>query len=212
MEVAVPTKVHAMLPCPVTPSGRSPAQRTSSLIEEVAEETPPSPSPNHRDGEGLVGWCVDDRHPTLTGRVLVRWSEAGEERERWIPTLQQVPVRVHDRVLLMRPANFDEPVVTGVLDGFSRRPEPDRGTAASLELKQDEAVRITAEDGQGLVELFQGTDGNAVVRLLDEDVDLELPGALRVKASRIEMAAEKGPVEIEATDDVNVEGEMINLN
>jgi len=202
-----------MLPCPLSDTESGGSYVSSSLIEEVTDTTETSPRTlREAKGEGLVGECIDDKHPTLSGRVLVRWESDEEQVERWVPTLQQVPVRVHDRVLLMRPANFDEPVVTGVLDGFSRRTEPNRDTAASLDLKRDEAVRIASENGQGLVEIFQDKDGDAVVRLLDEDVNLEVPGKLRMKASRIEMEAVEGPVEIEASDDVNVRGEVINLN
>jgi len=212
-ELREPT-VHELLPYAVAESngsvsaaaqGETDGERSSSSSLSNGHGTSPAE-------EGIIAKCVDDRHPTLAGRVLVRWDEDSGSVEKWVPTLQQVPIRVDDRVLLMQPSNFDEPIVVGVLDGFSRRPEPDRETAASLELKRDEAVRIASEDGEELIELYQDKDGDPVVRLLDEDVNLELPGALRVKASRIEMEAERGPVEIEASDDVNVKGEMINLN
>lgn len=161
--------------------------------------------------EGLVGRCLDNQHPTLSGRILVRWEDDTGEAEKWVPTLQQVPVRVDDRVLLMNPSNFDEPVVVGVLDGFSRRPEPSRETAASLEVKRDEAVRVAGADGTPLIEVVRD-DSGPVIRLLQEDVDLEFPSALRLKAARIELLAERGSVDIMANDDVNVDGEIINLN
>jgi hypothetical protein len=164
------------------------------------------------EGEGLVAECLDDRHPTLTGRVLVEWSTPdGDERERWVPVLQGLSIRVADRVLLMRPANFEEPVVTGVLDGFTQRPAPSREASASVEIKRDEAVRVCGEDGEELIEMYQGEAG-PVVRLLQEDVDLELPGAFRLKASRIELEAARESVDVTARDDVNVDGEIINLN
>ena len=69
-----------------------------------------------------MGECVDDRHPTLQGRVRVRWTDAtGGPRDRWVPTLQGVAVREGDRVLLVTMAHEDEPVVTGVIDGFAAR-------------------------------------------------------------------------------------------
>jgi hypothetical protein len=159
----------------------------------------------------LLGTCLDVRHPTLQGRVLVRWAEQEATHERWVPTLQGLPVRPSDRVVLMQPANYDEAIVTGVLDGFTRRPEPKCETAAVLEIQRDEAVRVRSVDGQDLIEVFQSADG-PVVRLLDEDVHLELPGTLRVQAARIALEATQGSVEINASDDVNVRSEVINLN
>lgn len=207
------TDILTKLPCPAARPEREDGPQPGFLTEEVADETSNTASAaSPASEEGLVGRCMDDRHPTLAGRVLVRWNDsAGKEVERWIPTLQQVPVRVDDRVLLMRPENFDEPVVTGVLDGFTRRPEPDRETAASLELKQDEAVRVAGAHGEPLIELYRD-DSGPVIRLLQEDVDIEFPGALRMSAARIELEATRGSVDIEASDDVNVDGELINLN
>ena len=159
----------------------------------------------------LLGTCLDTRHPTLQGRVLVRWTEDQATQERWVPTLQGLPVRPSDRVVLMQPANHDEAIVTGVLDGFTRRPELPRQTAATLEIQRDESVRVTSVDGQELIEVFQSDDG-PVVRLLHEDVHLELPGTLRMKAARIVLEATQGSIEMDASDDVNLRGEVINLN
>src|SRR5690606_31600155 len=128
----------------------------------------PSPWP----GEGmLVAECLDPRHPTLTGRVLCRiTSPTGEAIERWIPTLMHLPVREGDRVLLARPQNLAEPVVVGVLDGFTPRPEPTRTPAAVRALAADETVRFESARGEPLVEIAPGERG-AVVRLLSADVE-----------------------------------------
>lgn len=161
---------------------------------------------------GLVGECIDIDHPTLRGRVLVRWTTAdGEERTRWLPTLQNLAVRPKDRLILINPANWDEMVVTGVIDGFAKRPEVRRQTAGRLELERDEAIRVTGRDGQELVEVFQ-TDEGPVVRVLNSDAGVELPGKLRLAADSIELEAGAGPIKIKASDDVIVNGEMIHLN
>jgi hypothetical protein len=159
-----------------------------------------------------VGECIDVDHPTLRGRVLVRWTTAdGEERTRWLPTLQNLPVRPNDRLLLLNPGNWDEMIVMGVVDGFAKRPEVRRQTAGRLELERDEAIRVTGRDGQELVEVFQ-TDEGPVVRVLNSDAGVELPGKLRLAADSIELEAGAGPVKIKASDDVIVNGEMIHLN
>lgn len=160
----------------------------------------------------LMGECIDAVHPTLRGRILVRWSiSGGGSMERWLPTLYRLPVREGDRVLLARVGNLDEAVVLGVMDGFSRRPEPALREVATLELASDECVTIRSTDGSELVQVRQGEQG-PVVRLLQSDVDLELPGSLRLKAEDIRLEARQGRVELSATDDVIVRGEIIRLN
>ncbi|MFV9645339.1 MAG: hypothetical protein ACNYWU_05900, partial [Desulfobacterales bacterium] len=138
-------------------------------------------------------------------------DSAGREYKQWVPTLQNLPVRAKDRVLLVKPGNWDEMVVTGVIDGFSRRPEIKRKTGSLLELARDEAIRVTGSDGQELMEIFQ-TDSGPVVQLLHKDVNVKLPGRLCLQADSIELEAGAGPINIKATDDVCINGEMIHLN
>ena len=172
------------------------------------------PSPSQEVGQSfapVIGECLDVRHPTLVGRVLVRVPDAaGEASERWLPTLQGLALRVGDRVLLVRANNETEAIAIGVVDGWRRRPEPER-SGPTMELKSDEAVRVVAESGEPLLEVVQGSDG-PVVRLLHRDTQVELPGKLRIRADAIELHAERGGVRIEATDDVVVRGETIQLN
>ncbi|MCG6958137.1 MAG: hypothetical protein LJF04_19280 [Gemmatimonadetes bacterium] len=166
----------------------------------------------HVAGPLLVGECVDATHPTLRGRVLVRIVDtAGEATERWLPTLYRLPVREADRVLLALPGNWEEAVVIGVIDGFARRPEAPTREGVSLVLAADECLRVKGEDGTSLVEVRQDEEG-PVVRLLQPRVDVEVPGAFRVRADEIRLEARKGSVELQATHDVVVRGEIIRLN
>lgn len=180
--------------------------RTATGRRDVAEVAA-------RAGGGLlVGECVNATHPTLRGRVRVRIEdETGESAERWLPTLYRLPVREADRVLVARAANWDEPVVIGVIDGFARRPEVPAREGASLTLAADECLRVRSQDGAELVEIRQEEEG-PVVRLLEPGVDVEVPGAFRVRADAIRLEARKGAVEVEATDDVIVRGEIVRLN
>nr|MBK7064821.1 hypothetical protein [Deltaproteobacteria bacterium] len=118
-----------------------------------------------------MGECVDDRHPTLQGRVRVRWTDAtGGPRDRWVPTLQGVAVREGDRVLLVAMAHEDEPVVTGVIDGFAARPAAEeRGPVLSL--AQGESLRVLGSDGAPLVELRQSPDGPGGAAAVDGRFD-----------------------------------------
>ena len=83
--------------------------------------------------------------------------------------------------------------------------------AAALALGPDEAVHVTTSDGAPLLELSH-TEAGLVVRLLSDDVDVEVAGELRVRARRIDLKAEQGELKLEARDDVIVQGENINLN
>ena len=162
--------------------------------------------------ESFVGDCLDARHPTLRGRVLVRWIDAlGAVRERWLPALHGLAVRQTDRVLAQQPSNWPEPVVMGVIDGYVARPEVLRDGVATLALKSDETIRVTTTDGQPLLELH-GSDQGPVVRLLSQDAKIEVPGQLELSARSIALHAREGAVEIKASDDVTVQGEVIRLN
>ncbi len=182
-------------------------RQTRVLFDEVlTDETVPAPP------VALVGEVVDQRHPVLQGRARVRWQDpVGEDHEQWLACLQGLVVRGGDRVMIQAAANWPEPVVTGVIDGFARRPDQPAREAARLELAADEAVTVTGQDEQPLLELRQTQDG-VRVRLLREDVDVELPGRLCLRADELELRASAGGVTIAASDDVVVEGEAVRLN
>lgn len=184
------------------------AATPTPLLEQIMSESPGSLLP----GESVIGACLDARHPSLLGRVLVQWSApSGAETSAWLPALHGLVVRDGDRVLLTRPSNAPEPIVVGVVDGFAARPEARRETAAQLELRADEALRVTSTDGTPLVEVFH-RDGGPVVRLLAGEVSLDLPGDLHLSARSVALIARGGEMKISARDDVIVVGETINLN
>ena len=195
---------------------RSAEELEASPLDEMLEEASPALAEPRLRVPGittsLVGKVIDDRHPSLRGRVRVRWSDLeGQIFERWLPALQGLPVRVSDRVLLTQPSNWPEYVVTGVIDGFARRSEIDREEKASLELERDEVLRVKSKSGEDLLELFD-TETGPVVRFVSPDVDLDLPGKLRIRAGSIELEAKRGQARITASDDVVVRGETVHLN
>ena len=122
-----------------------------------------------------------------------------------------VAVRKGDRVLVEHPANWPEPIVVGVIDGFAMRPTTPLLPGPTLTLNTDESVRIETNDGQDLIEVYQGKNG-PVVRLLNEDVSLEVEGRFSINAHSVDLGAGKGKVRITAQDDVEVEGRKIKLN
>ena len=98
------------------------------LAAGVSPEAAPCPAVPHlllRPHETVVGECLDARHPSLAGRVLVHWSlYTGPGGSAWLPTLHGIPVCAGDRVLVTQPSNAPEPIVVGVIDGFAPLHEP----------------------------------------------------------------------------------------
>ncbi len=181
------------------------------LFQEMLMGTANRAGPQRNLAESFVGECEKTRHPTLNGRIFVSWEEGQDCKRAWLPTLHALSVRKCDRVLLQWPANWPEPIVVGVIDGFAARPEVQPSVAATLEVQRDESVRIHAVDGTGLIEIRVAESG-PVVRILSRDVDIEFSGALNITADQIALRAQRGPVQIDATDDVVIRGETIQLN
>ena len=120
-------------------------------------------------------------------------------------------MREGDRLLVAGAENWAEPIVTGVVDGFARRPRSTSERGPRLELQRDQSLLLTTAEGEPLVELRQGPDG-PVVRLLDRGVALELPGKLSLTADSISLRAVRGGIEMDASDDIALRGELIHLN
>jgi hypothetical protein len=190
-------------------------QAGASPLEELLAARPKSlPGvPGEAWPEGhVVATCTDDRHPTLAGRVRVRWENPrGHVCECWATTLSGLAVRVADRVLVLKLPHELDPVVLGVVDGFSRRPEVPRSVAQVLEMRGDETLQINADRGQPLVEITRNQQG-PVLRLLQADTQIELSGRLSIAAAAIDLRARAGGVRIDASDDVEIAGEAIHLN
>ena len=189
-----------------------PETRPAALLREVIKTT--AAAAPAQDTGTLVGECLEDEHEVLRNRIKVGWIDpGGDPRQAWLAPLRNLVVRQGDRVLLTRPANWPEPLVTGVLDGLHRPGPTPAGLrqGPSLRLRADERVRVAGEQGQDLLELRQSEHG-PVLRLLGPDLDLELPGRLRLSATEIALVARRGDVRVDASDDVKVRGEVIELN
>ncbi len=174
----------------------APAAPPSVLDALLDASPPPSPAPPGP----LLGECLETRG----GEALVR--VAGAEA-RWAPVLRGAPVHAGDRVLLVQPPGAAPPVVVGALGGSADRAPP----PAAVALRADQALEVRDAQGAPLLEVAEAATG-VVIRLLRADLDLELPGALRVSARSIELSARQGGVAIDAAGDVTVDGRMIRLN
>lgn len=70
---------------------------------------------------------------------------------------------------------------------------------------------IHSHNGNPLVEICQEND-QPVVRLLSDDVNLDLNGKLKISAQSIDLEAKRGRVSITAESDVVIKGEVVELN
>ena len=169
------------------------------------------PKPAWPDGH-VVATCTEQRHPTLTGRIRARCEDAhGRVVESWVATLSGLSVRVSDRVLVLKLPEELDPIAVGVVDGFSRRPETPKLIAQVIEMKRDETLQVQADNGLPLLQITRNEQG-PMIRLLQADTQVELPGKLCIAAGAIELRARAGAVRIDASDDVEIVGEAIHLN
>jgi hypothetical protein len=196
---------------PRAPAGELPAPLTT--LAELLEGTVARPEPSSATPSCMIGECIAAQHPTLQGRVQVRFatSRGGPELERWVPKLQSLPVRAGDRVMMIRPDNAQEWIVTGVIDGFATRPEVQKSERARIELERDEAISVVSSEGTPLVEISQGQAGPCI-KVLEPDVQVEFAGKLALRAKDIELVATQGEVAVTASADVVLKGETIRLN
>jgi hypothetical protein len=190
---------------PSDPVERMAATPASLRVEQISTVAPASSG----GLTALVGVCVDDRHPSLAGRVLVRIVDGEGERERWLATLAHLPVRCEDRVLLLQPGNWPEPLIVGVIDGLRPRTAPTRA-AAALTLRSDETLEVRDSDGTPLLAITP-TPAGPVLRLARADQRLEIAGRLAFAADAIDFVA-RGEMSLAAGGDVVVTGEEIKLN
>ena len=192
-----------------------------SLFDAGAAPLPAAPARASATPGLLAGEVTDTHHPDSPGRVRVRWLSAqGEAVERWLPCLRGQQPRKGERVLIEQPANWPEPLVTGILAaaaGVREAVEPDTHdtdtsqTAQTLTLAPDECVRIDDAHGQPLVQILASSAG-PVVRLMSPNVNLEAAGKLSLRAQTLELEAGRGGVDIRTQADTVVRSRYIRLN
>jgi hypothetical protein len=184
------------------------ASAFASLLEAPSRGLPVPTLP-------FVASCTEVKHPSLHGRVKIRRERSADadagDRERWVPVLHGLSIRVGDRLFVQHVDGHPDPIVIGVIDGFLPRPAPPPEPGPRLVLQRDESVRVESPDGDALLEILQNEHG-PIVRLLAGATQLELPGKLTITAAELELRASSGSARIEATDEVRLTGEVIHLN
>lgn len=177
------------------------------LVSAIAAEYDKTRAPST-----LIGMCMDNHHPSLSGRCLIRWTDASKKpQEKWLPCIRDVKPQRHDRVLLQQPGNWFEPLVCGILDGLAGPEDHTPKTGPAIRLEKNKAIHVVDSGDNPVLQIEQGEHG-PVLRLLNDDLNIEVKGRLRFSAKDIQMAARRGEIRIKAKDDVHVKGEMIHLN
>jgi hypothetical protein len=191
-----------------SPSACASSPQLDELLTELQSRG--EAGPQLRLAQPWVCEVLESEHPSIAGRILARWMDPdGEPRERWIPVLMGLPIRTGDRILAAAVQSWPEPIAIGIVDGFRRR-EVERAIA-SVTLPPGHALRIVGAAGTPLLEVTEGREG-PVVTLLHDDLALNVRGRLTLAAKSIDLHAREGKVEVKATDDVVVRGEVIHLN
>jgi hypothetical protein len=179
----------------------------SSMNSRTAAAAPASAA--MPSSSSAIGRCLHALDPLDSGRVLVAYcGEAGEELHRWLTPIAGLLIQRDDELLLLQPRGSREPIVAGVL---TRRPARPSAWPLELALAAGETLSIVASNGAKLVEIAQ-QDSGPVVRMCDPNVQVALPGKLRIDAAEIDLHAHAGPVQIESNRDVAVRGAIIRLN
>ncbi|WP_443191654.1 hypothetical protein [Pseudomonas indica] len=209
--------LHTPTPLPSETSTEDPVASLRELLER--SRTPPlqeleaTPSLTPERPRSLLGEVIDTHHPELPGYVFVRWSAGNEHYQRWLECVRTVTPQRGDRVLLEQPANWSEALVVATLEA----PYPCAAQASQCEASQTitvpsgQCVRIADARGNPLVEV-QGSSQGPVIRLIGDDVDLQVDGKLRLRAEAIELRGGRGGVDIRTDAETVVRGRFIRLN
>jgi hypothetical protein len=159
----------------------------------------------------VAGDVLDTHHPYLLGRVLVRFlDDQATQREDWLEPERHLTLVKGDRVLVTRPAGFQDWIVTGAL---GRRAEPIASEAAAhvLQLGPGESLAIQAHDGSPLVTLHQGPQGPRL-EVNQENLEISAKQTLRLSAKTIELVSSEGGLALCTEGEAIVRASMIRLN
>lgn len=199
--------------------------RTVTLVNDAAAAVSPldvlvlqaeqrAATPYDRWPASLTAVCVCPAQAENPGLCQVVAAGAAGPETHWLPRLENAAVRAGQTVLVVKPADGSSPVVVGGLAGANGA---GWSSAAGhrVEAAQDAAggatVRVLLPDGRTALEIDL-REAAPTVRLLDDDVHLDLAGRLRITARSIDLTARQGSATVTAHDDFRVEAERIRLN
>lgn len=187
-----------------------------SMIEShgVARQ-PPVPSTS----DSIVGEVVDTHHPHRPGRVCVRWRDVDAlVQEHWLAYAAHVRPEIGRYVVLARPSNWGEWIVTAMLSLTSRanhaESTPDSSPhlcdSRSVKLDENETIRVENAQGKFMFELRH--TGEQPVLSLGRDLTISLDGTLRFSADRIEMRSGAQGTDLRSEGSTVLRAPQIRIN
>ena len=199
--------------------GQTAPSQSTSVLEEILQETTMQESRFTEVGTArpIVGVLINDRDPDSQSRLLVRWETDGNIKQQWLSPIRGLRCEKGDKVLVQLLQDGEPPVVTGAIDtgGSEEQTEKDDTRLSSkrsaVVLSNGASLTVHSKSGQPLVEISQSESG-PTLRILNDDLFVDLPGRLSLSAEHIKLTAKKGGVEITGDDDVIVVGKNIYLN
>lgn len=158
----------------------------------------------------VAGDVLDTHHPSLPGRVLVRFfDDAALQHEDWLEAERHLTLVTGDRVLVTRPAGFPDWIVTGAI---GRRTQPAaRAPGQVLRLGPGESLTIQAHDGSALITLHQGPEGPRL-EVSQENLEISAKQKLRLSAESIELVSREGGLELRSEGEAIMRASVIRLN
>lgn len=192
-------------------------ERTVNVLRRLFEnDAAPDPVPAIKGNESatLIGEVTDTHHPDAMGRIRVKWSmQDGNTCERWLECVDGMKPVIGDRVLLQAPANWPEYLICGLLRraGFGEPVKPVVEPAVALALEPDKCVQVSDASGHPLLQVHASPDG-PVVTLLNQNVNIEVAGKLRLSAQTLELEGGRGGVDIRTEADTVVRSRYVRLN
>lgn len=193
------------------PATLSPHFQTPSKHADIMAEEDEVSKHNAHTSTSLIGLCLSTSHPTLSARYRIEWVDSkGKTTNGWIPALRNLSIRAQDRVLVYFPANYPEPIIIGVLDGFDSNSKKTQENS-SITLQEDEHISIVSSTGKTIAEISH-YQGSPQISLFSKDIKLEFAGSLSLKAPSIDLESTKGNINLSSSDDIDMCAEIINLN
>ena len=184
------------------------------MLKRSYQKIKPDPSSGD-NSHVVVGEVVDTHHPELRGRVFVQWfEENGENHQKWLSVVNGLYIQKGDRVLVIQPENWNEKIITNVLEGALGSDsvvEEQSEKARILELEQNETIQLQNAEGKPLIDIRSSTQG-PVVRILNNNLQIEASGRLKFKAETVEIEGGRGGVDIRTEADTVVRSRHIRLN
>jgi hypothetical protein len=186
----------------------------ATLLEQVLGASAGTANPLERGSTGpLLAEVLDTHNPYMRGRVFVRWHD-GERGpiEAWLRIVEGVRARKGAQVLLSKPANAPEWLVTAALFAAATEIVEESSDPAPelLRLEPGQVLRIEDHRGQAVVELG-GDQAGPRVRLLGRDATMAVDGTLRLEARELELCGREG-VELRTEGEVLARGRVNRLN